>query len=411
MANKLRIDWFLLAITSILALFGSVMVYSASAMISLKETGGETQFAYFYKQFGFTVVGLAIMLAATRVDYKRLLSPWIVYGLLGFTAVLLLAVYAFPPINGARRWIRVGGLSIQPSELAKITLPVFLAYFLTKKEGAVGSIRETVLPCVAVLGLLGGLIFLEPDLGTVIVLCAVFVSVYFAGGAKILHVAAVSVGLAAIGAAALILAPWRLERLMAFMDPFQKSDTSGYQVVQSLYAIGSGGVLGEGFARGQQKLFYLPYPYSDFIFAVVGEELGLFGTLAVLIAFGLLLWRGARAALLAPDRFGMLLGIGLITGIIVQALFNMSVVISILPAKGIPLPFISYGGSSILVTLFSVGLLLNISQYAGFLSFENGLHATRTPRAERSKKKAARKKPVRAGSKVKMGADRSAAGR
>jgi cell division protein FtsW len=155
-----------------------------------------------------------------------------------------------------------------------------------------------------------------------------------------------------------------MERLMAFLDPFKHSDDAGYQVVQSLYAIGSGGIFGEGFARGQQKLFYLPYPYSDFIFSVVGEEFGLIGTLAVVIAFAVLLWRGARAAVSAPDRFGMLLGMGIITGIVVQALFNISVVISILPAKGIPLPFISYGGSSVVVTLFAVGILLNISSQA-----------------------------------------------
>jgi cell division protein FtsW len=152
--------------------------------------------------------------------------------------------------------------------------------------------------------------------------------------------------------------------MMAFLDPYKYADDEGYQVVQSLYAIGSGGVFGEGFAKGHQKLFYLPYPYSDFIFSVVGEELGLIGTLAVVFAFGMLLWRGSRAALMAPDRFGMLLGIGIITGITVQALFNISVVTSILPAKGIPLPFISYGGSSIVVTLIGVGILLSISRFA-----------------------------------------------
>ena len=212
------------------------------------------------------------------------------------------------------------------------------------------------------LTLFGGLIVLEPDLGTTIVLCAIFSAVYFAAGARLVHIAAVA-GTMIIGVAiAILVAPWRIERLMAFLDPFKHSDDAGYQVVQSLYAIGSGGVLGEGFAKGQQKLFYLPYPYSDFIFSVVGEEFGLVGTLAVVLAFGLLLWRGSRAALMAPDRFGMLLGIGLITGIIVQALFNISVVISILPAKGIPLPFISYGGSSVIVTLIAVGILLNISR-------------------------------------------------
>lgn len=393
MAKKLRIDWFMFAITAALALFGAVMVYSASAMISLRETDGDTQFAYFIKQFGFTVIGLAVMYAASKIHYKWYQHRFVVYGILAVTVILLLAVFAFPAINGARRWIRFPGMSFQPSEFAKIALPIFLAYFLTKNERLVGEIKETVLPCTGVLALLGGLIFFEPDLGTVIVLCAVFVSVYFAGGAKIIHLAVVSSILLVIGSLALVLAPWRFERMMAFIDPYAKADSSGYQVVQSLYAIGSGGILGEGFARGQQKLFYLPYPYSDFIFAVVGEEFGLVGTLAVVIAFGLLLWRGTRAALLAPDRFGMLLGIGIITGIIMQALFNISVVISILPAKGIPLPFISYGGSSVIVTLFAVGILLNISQHAGFISFENGIHSTRTPKRKTSRSK--RKKPVK----------------
>jgi len=365
MTKKLRIDWFLFAIAASLALFGAVMVYSASAMIALKETEGVSQFTYFYKQFGFAIIGLTVMYLTSRIDYHWYQNPTVVYGLLALTIILLLAVFGFPSINGARRWIRFGGISLQPSEIAKIALPIFLAYFLTKNEESVGELKETVLPCALVLGGLGALILFEPDLGTAIVLCAIFISVYFAAGAKILHLATVAGGLFFVGVCALVFAPWRLERLMAFVDPFKHSDDAGYQVVQSLYAIGSGGVLGEGFAKGQQKLFYLPYPYSDFIFAVVGEELGLIGTLAVVLAFGLLLWRGTRAALLAPDRFGMLLGIGIVTGIIVQALFNISVVISILPAKGIPLPFISYGGSSIIVTLFAIGVLLNISQYAG----------------------------------------------
>jgi cell division protein FtsW len=274
----------------------------------------------------------------------------------------LIAVFAFPEINGAQRWIRFGAFSFQPSELAKIALPLFLAYFLAKQGRDVGDIRSTVLPCLGVLLLLGGLVLMEPDLGTAIVLCAIFSAVYFAAGAKLLHIAVVGASLIFVGVAAILIAPWRVERLMAFLDPFKHADDAGYQVVQSLYAIGSGGVLGEGFAKGQQKLFYLPYPYSDFIFSVVGEEFGLVGTLTVVLAFGLLLWRGARAAIMAPDRFGTLLGIGLITGIIVQALFNISVVLSILPAKGIPLPFISYGGSSVIVTLVAVGVLLNISQ-------------------------------------------------
>ena len=375
MISRLRTDWFMFAIAAGLALFGALMVYSASAMIAVRESGGASQFTYFYKQAGFTLAGLAVMFVASRVDYRRLSHPVVVYTIFVLTVVLLIAVFAFPEINGARRWIRMGPFSIQPSELAKIALPIFLAYFLTRNEDRVGEIKSTVIPAVGALVLLGGLVFIEPDLGTTIVLCAIFSAVYFAAGAKILHIATVAGAMVVMALGAVLLAPWRVERLMAFLDPFAHSDDAGYQVVQSLYAIGSGGVFGEGFAKGQQKLFYLPYPYSDFIFSVVGEELGLIGTLAVLIAFGLLLWRGTRAAVKAPDRFGMLLGIGIITGIIVQALFNISVVISLLPAKGIPLPFISYGGSSVLVTMAAVGILLNISRQGG----ESGRDSTVEP--------------------------------
>jgi len=362
MAKKVRTDWFLFAIATGLALFGAIMVYSASAMIALRESG--SQFTYFYKQLLFTVIGIAGMYVVSKVDYRRYQNAYVVYGLIALTVILLLAVFAFPPINGARRWIRFAGFSFQPSEMAKLALPVFLAYFLTKNEKTVTELKSTVLPCLAGLGLLAGLVFLEKDLGTTIVLCLVFSTVYFAAGARIVHIAIVAGAMVLIGVGAILFAPWRMERLMAFLDPFKYADDEGYQVVQSLYAIGSGGILGEGFAQSQQKLFYLPYPYSDFIFSVVGEEFGLVGTLAIVVAFGLLLWRGTRAAMNAPDRFGMLLGIGLTTGLIVQALFNISVVISILPAKGIPLPFISYGGSSVLVSLLAVGVLLNISQHA-----------------------------------------------
>lgn len=394
MAKKLRIDWFMFAIAAGLALFGSVMVYSASAMISLEETAkhpdGATQFAYFYKQFGFTLAGLLVMYATSKIDYRIFNNKIIVFGLVIITVLLLACVFGFGAINGARRWIRFAGISFQPSEISKIVLPIFLAYFLTKNEKSISSLKETVLPCLALLAVMGGLIILEPDLGTTIVLSSIFVVVYFAAGANILHLAVVFASLVLIGVGAILFAPWRVRRLMAFLDPCSEENAvgAGYQVCQSLMGIGSGGIIGEGFAKGQQKLFYLPYPYSDFIFATVGEELGLLGTLAVVIAFGFLLWRGTRAALMAPDRFGMLLGIGLITGLIVQALFNISVVVSILPVKGIPLPFISYGGSSILITLAAVGILLNISQYAGFVSVEKNENVSPHRRRRKIGKKA-----------------------
>ncbi len=354
-----------------LALFGTVMVYSASAMISMRETAadpdGPTRYLYVSKQLVFTLVGIILMLVISRIDYHIYENRFLVFAALTVTVVLLCAVFAFPAINGARRWIRVPGLSFQPSEVAKLALPLFLAWFLTRREDSVGDLVKTVAPTLAVVGLLCALVVLEPDLGTTAVLCAIFVAVYLSAGAKMLHVATV-VGLILSGLGlALVVAPWRVARLVAFLEPCSEENRmgAGYQVCQSLMGIGSGGVLGGGFAKGFQKLFYLPYPYSDFIFATIGEELGLIGSLAVLVAFAILLWRGARAALTAPDRFGTLLGIGIITGITVQALFNISVVVSIVPAKGIPLPLLSYGGSSVVLTLVAVGVLLSISRYSG----------------------------------------------
>jgi len=357
-------DRVLFAVATGLAVFGSVMVYSASAMMALNETQNQTDLIYFYKQFAFMIAGIAAMIALSRVDYRIFQNRTLIYAGLGVTFLLVCLVYFFPAINGAHRWIRFGGFSFQPSELAKITLPLFLAYFFTRNESRIGDLKSTVLPCIAVMALICAPVLFGPDLGTTLVLAAIFGVMYFTAGARMIHLAPVA-AVAVLGLIAmLIFAPFRMRRLIAFLDPCDKEHAAdaGYQVCQALYAVGSGGILGEGFARGQQKLFYLPYPYSDFIFAVVGEELGLIGTLAVVLAFAVFLWRGARAALNAPDRFGSLLAIGLVTGIIVQALFNISVVISILPAKGIPLPFISYGGSSVVITMIAVGLLLSISR-------------------------------------------------
>jgi cell division protein FtsW len=369
MAKKLRMDWWLFGVSVALALFGVMMVYSASAMIALRESSN--QYSYVSKQLLFTAVGIVLMLVISQINYKWLENEWLIIGCLTFTIILLAAVFAFSPTNGARRWIKLAGFTFQPSEIAKPVLSLFLAYFLTKNEKTVDEFKKTILPCLMVLGLLSAMILVEPDLGTVIVMAAIFTVVYFAAGAKFLHIAGVGASIILVFVGALIFQPYRMARMMAYLDPWQEASGVGYQVTQSLMAVGSGGIFGEGFARGQQKLFYLPFPYSDFIFAVVAEEFGLVGALLVVLAFGILLWRGARAALMAPDRFGKLLGIGLITGIIVQAFFNISVVLGILPTKGIPLPFISYGGSSILMTLIAVGILLNISQHAGFVELES----------------------------------------
>ncbi len=362
MARKLQADKWLFAATAGLALFGIVMVYSASAVMALEENGN--QYHYVIKQGVWTAIGFGAMLLMMQFDYQRLRDRRIVYALLGVTVFLLLAVFAFPRINGAHRWIRLAGFSLQPSELSKLTLAIFLAYFLEKRAGEEGSLWRTFVPCVAVTGALAALILKEPDLGTAMMLAVICVVMCFTAGARLLHLGMAAAPGLVVGAMMLIFVPWRFQRLVTFANPWADPQNSGFQVVQSLIAIGSGGTSGLGFAQGKQKMFFLPFAHSDFIFAVIGEELGLFGALMVLTVFGILLWRGVRVALRAPDRFGMLLGLGLVAGVVVQALFNISVVLSLVPTKGIPLPFISYGGSSLVPTLVAMGILLNISQHS-----------------------------------------------
>ena len=368
MAKKLYPDKWLFAATIGLALFGVVMVYSASAVIAQRENG--SQYYYVIKQAIWTSIGFVVMLAAMQFDYNRLRDRRIVYGLLLLTVLMLLAVFAFGRINGAHRWIKFKGFSIQPSELSKLVLALFLAYFLERHAGDEQSFWRTFVPCAFITGLLAVLVVAEPDLGTAMMLAVIFGVLIYTSGARLLHLGLVAAPALVGVAGLLIFVPFRMRRMIMFLDPWADPRGSGFQVVQSLIAIGSGGPNGLGFAQGKQKMMFLPFAHSDFIFAVIGEELGLVGTMTVLLIFALFLWRGIRTSLLAPDRFGMLLSLGLVTGIVAQALFNISVVLSLLPTKGIPLPFISYGGSSLVPTLAAVGILLNISQHAtGSLSF------------------------------------------
>jgi cell division protein FtsW len=362
MARRLQADKWLFAATIGLALFGIVMVYSASAIIAQEEN--HNQFLYVIKQASWTLIGFGTMAAAMYFDYRLLCNRTLICALLGVTILMLLAVFGFPRVNGAHRWIKFGGFSIQPSELSKLALAIFLAYFLEKRAGEEHHFGRTFLPCIAVTGVLAALVLKEPDLGTGLMLAAICVTMCYSAGTRLMHLGLAAAPALVVGVAMLVFVPFRFKRLLAFTDPWAYSQEQGYQVVQSLIAVGSGGVHGLGFAQGKQKLFFLPFAHSDFIFAVVSEELGLIGALIIVLIFALFLWRGLRAALNAPDRFGMLLGIGIVTSIVVQALFNISVVLSLVPNKGIPLPFISYGGSSLVPTLFAVGLLLNISKYS-----------------------------------------------
>ena len=362
MARKQSPDKWLFAATVGLALFGVVMVYSASSILAQSERHG--QFYYVIKQGIWTGIGLLVLLATMQFDYQHLKSRRVVYGLLVLTSLMLLAVFGFGKINGAHRWIKFWGLSLQPSEIAKLTLAIFLAYFLEKRAGEEGSFLKTFVPCAAVAGFLAALVAAEPDLGTALMLAVIFVILIYTAGARLLHLGMAAVPALLAVAGLLIFVPFRMRRIITFLNPWADPRGNGFQVVQSLIAIGSGGPDGLGFAQGKQKMLFLPFAHSDFIFSVIAEELGLVGALAVIAVFALFLWRGIRASLLAPDRFGMLLSLGLVTAIVAQALFNISVVLSLVPTKGIPLPFISYGGSSLVPTLAAVGILLNISQHA-----------------------------------------------
>ncbi len=370
MARKQYPDKWLFAATVGLALFGVVMVYSASSVLAQSEKHG--QFYYVIKQGIWTGIGFLVLLATMQFNYQHLKNRRIVYGLLLLTSLMLMAVFGFGKINGAHRWIKFWGFSLQPSEIAKLTLAIFLAYFLEKRAGEEGSFLKTFVPCAAVAGFLAALVVAEPDLGTALMLAVIFVILIYTAGARLLHLGIAAAPALLTLAWLLIFVPFRMRRVITFLDPWADRRGSGFQVVQSLIAVGSGGSEGLGFAQGKQKMLFLPFAHSDFIFAVIAEELGLVGALAVIAVFALFLWRGLRVSLLAPDRFGMLLSLGLVTAIVAQALFNISVVLSLVPTKGIPLPFISYGGSSLVPTLAAVGILLNISQHAAG-SIELGL--------------------------------------
>ena len=362
MARKLAPDKWLFAATVGLALFGVVMVYSASAIVAQRENG--SQFYYVIKQGVWVAIGFVVMLLAMQFNYQQLKSRRIVYGLLVLTTLMLLAVFAFGKVNGAHRWIKFDHFSVQPSEISKVTLAIFLAYFLEKRAGEEGDFWRTFVPCGLTAAWLAVLVVVEPDFGTALMLILIFVVVIYTAGARLAHLAMAAAPVILVASGLLLFVPWRMKRLITFLNPWADQQGNGFQVVQSLIAIGSGGPNGLGFAQGKQKMLFLPFAHSDFIFAVIGEELGLVGALAVVAIFALFLWRGVRTALLAPDRFGMLLSLGIVTSIVTQALFNISVVLSLVPTKGIPLPFISYGGSSLVPTLAAVGILLNISQYA-----------------------------------------------
>jgi cell division protein FtsW len=355
------VDPWLLVTTIALVMFGLVMVYSASA--ALAHETYRTQFHFVLRQALAALLGAGLLLGSLWLGYARLERPWVVYGLLGVTVALLVLVLLLPPVRGTHRFIRLPGLMFQPSELAKLAMVLFLAYFLSRKDApARRDPRQVLLPVVLVVGLLMGLVFLGRDLGTILMMGGTAMAMLVVAGVPLRYPALAGLLCSPLLLYALLREPYRRARLLAFLDPWKAPREEGFQIVQSLMAVGSGGVSGVGFAQSRQKLFYLPEAHTDFIFSVIAEEVGLIGSLMVVGLFGILAFRGLRAAFLAPDDFGKLLATGITVLLVGQALFNLSVVLSLVPAKGIPLPFISYGGSSMMMSLLAVGWLLSVSR-------------------------------------------------
>ncbi len=362
MAIKRRTDAWLFGGTLVLLAVSMAFVYSASAARAQLQLNDAEH--YLVRQALWVLLGVAVMLITMRVPYTTWRHPRVIQGLVGLTVLGLVAVFFARPVNNAHRWLGVGGVGVQPSEFAKLVAILFAAAVIAARLEA----RESPLPAFAKVGALVAalavLILNEPDMGSALALTAVAGAMVFAAGLPARWLAPLLLALPLQAYKVAMMEGYRRRRLLAFWDPFGDRQGAGFQVVQSLIAVGSGGVLGKGFMQGVQKMFYLPEAHNDFIYAVIAEEKGLLGASLVLACFILLTWRGFRVAMKAPDAFGALLAVGITTMIALQALTNMSVVLSLVPAKGIALPFVSAGGSSMLVSLGAMGILLNVSQEA-----------------------------------------------
>ncbi len=350
----------LFLVTLVLVGFGVAMVFSSSAIIAKERFGDPNYFSF--KQIISAALGLAIMFLVMKIDYHTYRHPVIVFSALALVIALLIVVFFLAASANTHRWIQFSGFSVQPSEMAKLALIFFLAYFLEKRKGKVNDLAFTLVPIAIIVALLAGLILLQPDLGTAVSLLAISGVLLFVAGLDLRWIAGSMIFAAPIFYLLIFRVRYRRERILAFLNPWEEPLGRGFQMIQSLLAVASGGITGLGFMEGKQKLFYLPEAHTDFIFAVVGEELGLIGTCMLLGLFAVFFWRGVRASVHAPDLFGFYLGLGITVMVCVQAFINMSVVLGLLPTKGIPLPFLSYGGSSFVVMLAAAGILLNVSQ-------------------------------------------------
>lgn len=356
--NFERPDYWILASVGILCIIGVLMVFSSSG-IDPDNNG------LINKHIQWLVVGAAALIVTTTVPYTRWRHYSVAFLLLA-AILLLLVIFIAEPVNGAKRWLSFGPFSLQPSELAKLAFILYLADWCSTKGDKVREFSNGLIPFGVTLGILGALVFFEPDMGTTLVIFSIGITMYFVSGAAIRHMV-MGLGLAAfVFGAAAMMAPYRLQRLLAFMDPWNPAEELGinYHTVQSLLALGSGGLTGMGLGASRQKFGWLPEQSTDAIFSVWGQEVGFLGALLMITLFLVVAWRGFRVAQMAPDGFSALLATGVTAWIAAQAMINIGAVSGAIPFTGVPLPFVSYGGSSLVITLAGVGLLLNISKTA-----------------------------------------------
>ena len=362
MAKRVSVDRWLFTVCLLLVFVGLVMVFSASAVMAKERFG--SPYSFVLRQLAWAGAGLAAMGAAMRIDYRRYKHPAVVFSLLGFTTLMLISVFFLDRAHHTHRWLHLGSFSFQPSEVAKAALIVFLAHFLESRSKSTNDWRSTLLPAITPTAMFVFLIVLQPDLGTAIACAGITACMLFVAGVQLRYFAyALMASLLPLHFLIFHVA-YRRDRILAFVNPYSDPQGRGFHIIQSLIAVSTGGLTGVGLMEGKQKLFYLPEPHTDFIFAVSAEELGLVGAFLIVVLFAIFLWRGVRAALRTQDLFGRFLAVGITSMIVLQAFINISVVLGLMPTKGIPLPFVSYGGSSLFVTLGCVGVLLNITKQA-----------------------------------------------
>ena len=362
MAKRVSVDKTLFIVTLLLVFIGLVMVFSASAVMAQERFG--SAYTFLFRQMAWAVAGLIAMVIAMNVDYRRYKQPAVVFSLLGVTLILLVAVFFLDRSHNTHRWLRLGMLSFQPSELAKPALILFLAYFLENRTRTMDDWRQTLLPAALPVVICSGLILKQPDLGTSMVCLTISAIILYVAGMRLRYLGFAALAAMPVLYLTIFRVKWRYERILAFIDPWKDPQGRGFHIIQSLIAVGTGGFTGQGLMEGKQKLFYLPEPHTDFIFAVTAEELGLVGAVFVVTLFAVFLWRGMRVCRRTEDLFGRYLAVGITSMVVLQAFINMSVVLGLMPTKGIPLPLVSYGGSSLFVTLACIGVLLNITKQA-----------------------------------------------